>query len=149
MHLEFTKQTRENFTALIKQLTVQQVNTIPEGYKNNIIWNYGHNIITQQLLCYKLAGVAPRVSKEYIELFKKDTVPTRTIEKVEIESLIEWSTSFIESFETDLTQLDFSNFTSYTTSFNVTLHSVEEAVAFNSIHEGLHFGYAMAQRKWV
>ena len=41
------------------------------------------------------------------------------------------------------------NYNSYTTSYNVTLNSIEEAIKFNNVHEGLHFGYAMAMKKLV
>ncbi|MFT7612776.1 MAG: hypothetical protein ACI9J3_001742, partial [Parvicellaceae bacterium] len=38
-------------------------------------------------------------------------------------------------------------FTEYTTSYNITLKTVEEAIAFSNMHEALHLGYAMAIKK--
>ena len=40
----------------------------------------------------------------------------------------------------------FKNYTSYTTSLNVTLTSVEEALSFNAFHEGIHLGYILAMK---
>jgi hypothetical protein len=34
---------------------LDQLNTIPEGFNNNLIWNIGHIIVSQQLLVYKLS----------------------------------------------------------------------------------------------
>lgn len=144
IYLNYTKQTRRNFIALIRSLSLKQLNTVPTGFKNNIIWNFGHSIVTQQILCYKLAGISPRISYEHIELFKKGTVAYGNLEQVDVSSLIELAEDLLESFESDLAQLDFSNFTAYTTSYNVSLSTIDEAIEFNAIHEGLHYGYALA-----
>ena len=39
-----------------KLLTTEQLNKIPEGYNNNIIWNLAHLIYAQQSICYVGAG---------------------------------------------------------------------------------------------
>jgi len=149
MNLSYTIQTRKNFRDLVKSLTLEQLNHIPEGYNNNIIWNFGHTLVTHQLLCYTFSGIAPRVSHELIEMFKKGTAPVGKLEQVDVNNLLELADSLLESFASDLESLDFSNYTSYTTSFKVTLSSIEEATAFNAIHEGVHFGYALALKKLV
>ena len=43
----------------------------------------------------------------------------------------------------------FQNFSEYPTSYNFTLNSVEDAIQFNNVHEGLHFGYIMAIKKAI
>ena len=42
--------TRNNLIQLIDSLTTEQLNKIQEGFSNNIIWNFVHNIVTKQLL---------------------------------------------------------------------------------------------------
>jgi len=37
--------------------TLEQLNKIPEGFSNNLIWNIGHIIVTQQVLIYKLSNL--------------------------------------------------------------------------------------------
>ncbi|MDB9932132.1 hypothetical protein OAD28_05360 [Flavobacteriales bacterium] len=51
--------------------------------------------------------------------------------------------------EEDLNTEMFKEFKEYTTSYNVTLSNIDDAVKFNNVHEGLHLGYAMALRKMV
>jgi hypothetical protein len=43
----------------------------------------------------------------------------------------------------------FVNFTPYTTSAKVTLSGINEAIAFNLYHEGLHYGSVLALKKLV
>jgi hypothetical protein len=57
--------------------------------------------------------------------------------------------STVDLLEEDYKNGIFKQFKTYTTGYNATLSNVEEAIMFNNIHEGLHFGYAMALRKLV
>jgi hypothetical protein len=43
----------------------------------------------------------------------------------------------------------FKNFTEYTTSVNVTLTSIEDAIDFNLYHEGVHLGVILQLLKFV
>ena len=60
--------TRKNLLNSIKDLSIDELTKIPNGFNNNIIWNAGHNLATQQLLVYKLSGQSPvipwRINRE-------------------------------------------------------------------------------------
>lgn len=142
-------ETRKNFIRLIDSLTTEQLNKIPESFSNNIIWNFAHVIVTQQLLCYKLASKEMYINDEIVNEFRKGATPTKLVSETEIEAFKKMALDFISKIENDLKTKDFTNYSSYTTSFNVTLNSIEEAVKFNNVHEGLHLGYAMAMKKLV
>ena len=150
-NIELLKITRGNFLKLMENLTDVQLNKIPEGYNNNLIWNYGHTVISQQLLCYKLAGATTRVSESLIELYRIRTAPDGNASVDDIQRLkslaiqtCDWT---LEDYNSG--KLTENPFTEYTTSYNTTLKTVEDAIAFNNIHEGLHLGYAMAMKKLV
>ena len=142
-------QTRNNFITLINNLTEKELNAIPTGFKNNIIWNFGHIVVVQQLLCYKNSGLEISISQELIEKYKKGTSPQGFVSQSEIEELINISKHNMEKFLSDIKSKDFSKYKEYPTSYSVILKSIEDAIKFNSLHEGLHFGYAMALRKLV
>jgi len=38
-------------------------------------------------------------------------------------------------------------FQPYATSYGIQLNTIEEAIRFNNIHEGMHLGYILAQRR--
>jgi hypothetical protein len=48
-----------------------QLNTIPEGYSNNLIWNIAH-IVVQQMLVYKLSGLPMMISDEMVKYKKRN-----------------------------------------------------------------------------
>jgi hypothetical protein len=141
------KQTRFNILKLYEKHEKRGF-IIPNGFKNNLYWNLSHCIATQQILCYKLSGKPMHVNDDFIENYKKGTVPTdKTITLEEIlntkELLIETNRQLVEDYNLGF----FSNFKSYSTSYGINLYSIEDAIQFNTIHEGLHLGYMMAMVK--
>ncbi len=120
---------------------------IPYGYNNNIYWNIAHCMATQQLLHYYLSDNPFRIDEYWIENYKKGTLPKLKVSDEEIEDLkfllSETSKVLVRDYDHDL----FEDYTSYTTSFGLDLKNIENAITFNNIHEGLHLGYAMAQKR--
>ena len=41
----------------------------------------------------------------------------------------------------------FAEYKTYSTSFGLELRNIENAIIYNNIHEGIHLGHVMAQRK--
>lgn len=147
--IEYLRITRENVLNLIEGLSIDQLNKIPEGFKNNIIWNVGHNLITQQLLHYRLGGAQPIVSDELIDKYRKGSFPEHYVKEEEITYIKELFLPSVDQLEKDYSNKVFSDYTEYTTSYGANLKSIEDAVTFNTIHEGLHLGVIMALKKLV
>ena len=141
--------TRNNQLDLLNGLELKQVNSISEGFNNNIIWNIAHNVVVQQLLIYRLSGLDVRISDEMIEKYKKGSQPDLTIDEEELNLIKDLLIKTVDWLEEDYEKGLFKSYKEYSTSYNITLSSTEEAIAFNNTHEGLHFGYAMALRKLV
>ena len=55
-HLNLLKATRSNIAKLVEGLSIEQLNHIPEGFNNNLAWNIGHILVTQELLIYRLSN---------------------------------------------------------------------------------------------
>jgi hypothetical protein len=66
---------RALFLKIIDGLTLEQVNAIPKGHRNSIAWNLAHLVVTQQLLCYKLSGIALCGSRRYDSAFSEGNSP--------------------------------------------------------------------------
>lgn len=142
--------TLKNRKILYKFLTNtprEQLLNIPEGFRNNIWWNIAHVVVTQQLLVYKFSGLPMRVSDELVDKFKKGTVPDGTATDEEIDEITGFLFSTIEWTQEDYEKGNFKSFSEYTTSVDITLSSVEDAIAFNAFHEGIHLGSILALLK--
>ena len=148
-HFHKLKVGRKLLLKSIKGLSDEQLNTIPDGFSNNIIWNVGHVLVTQQLLVYALSGNTPRISKEQIEFFRKGTKPDQIISASEIKSILEDIEKTVDEMETDYGNGLFKTYKEYPTSYGITLKTAEEAIQFNNIHEALHLGYILAMKKLI
>ncbi|MCI4650885.1 DinB family protein [Phaeodactylibacter sp.] len=147
MNLSTTRQTRANFIRLLSGMSLEAVNHIPEGFNNNLIWNFGHIIATQQLLTYSLSGLNPKVEDEVLAAFRKGTKPEKVHTTAELEGLKKLAVTTLDQFEADFEAGLFQTFESYPTSYGVELTNIEEAASFNALHEALHLGYAMALKR--
>ena len=142
-------ESRKVFRQLIDGLSIEEINIVPAGFNNNIIWNFGHVIVSQQLLCYKLSGLPLKIEESYLLKYAKGTKPEIFFDTIELEFLKKQATFLIDELVRDLDQGLFKNFTTYVTSFNVTLLNVDDAVKFLTMHEGMHLGYAMAIKRLI
>jgi hypothetical protein len=148
--LDVQQKTRGFLKNYLETLTLEELNTIPKGYNNNIIWNIGHIIVTEQLLVYKLSGLPMLVSEELISKYMKGTKPETNATQENVNEIKELLFSTIQRTETDYNNGKFTNFQEYVLSTTGnTLTKVEEAISFNLFHEGIHFGYIMALVKAV
>lgn len=132
---------------LVKDLSVETLNTVPDGFNNNIIWNMCHLVSAQQGICYVRAGVDPVVSEQYILPYRPGTKPTHTIVESEIEVIKGLMLSTIQQLQDDYDREIFSNYTTWSTRYGVELKNIDEAIEFLAFHEGLHFGYVMAMKR--
>jgi len=133
-------QNRRNLHAILTKTTREKLLKIPEGFNNNVYWNIAHTVITQQLLIYKFSELQMRVPNNLVAKFKKGTTPDGTAPEEEImviaDFLISTAEWFIEDYDSGL----FQTYNACTTSARVTIKDVDDAIAFNLFHEGLHIG---------
>lgn len=146
---EILKTSRELVLKTIDGLSLEQLHTIPAGFKNNIAWNIAHLVVTQQLLLYKLSGLDCLVPDDLIADFKKGTLPTRTFSEEEFEEVKELFLGLPETLAEDYEAGIFETFEEYPTSTGFVLSSFEKAVSFNNFHEGMHLGIIMSLKKVV
>ena len=146
---EILKKSRALILKLIEGFTLEQLNKIPEGFGNNIVWNVAHLLVTQQLLCYKLSGLSLHVSDEMAAKYMKGTKPNGDVTQAEFDEIKELFISLPIQFEKDYIANAFKVYEDYTTSVNVILSDIESANSFNNFHEGIHLGVILALRKLV
>lgn len=147
--IEIAIQTRRNFVQLMKGMTIEELNSIPVGFNNNILWNFGHIVVSQQKLCYTLAGATPRIAAEYITSYQKGSKPMSFIEREELLYLEEQAFSLLTDLYEDLETGLFKSFTTTRLHYGLELKSVTDAVNYFPNHDALHLGFATALKKAV
>ena len=140
---------RKLYLKLLENYTLEQLNKIPEGFSNNLVWNLGHIIVAQQGLVYRLSGLPMYVSDEMRDTYKSGTKPTGTTTQDEVDKLKELLFSLMEKTKEDYAAEKFVTYTDYTTGTGFHLASTQEAIEFNNYHEGVHFGFMLNIRKFV
>ncbi len=138
---------RRNMLLATAPLSLDQLNLIPTGFNNSVAWNMGHVLATQQVLLYGLSGLPTRVEGHWVERFRKGTRPDQPVSPQELDQLIDLLDQSVAWAKEDFERGVFTEFRPYTTSFGVQLTNIDEAVAYNNLHEGLHLGYVMAMKR--
>jgi hypothetical protein len=153
MEAEFkiTRVSRQLYNSFFEKYTLEQLNKVPQGFSNNIIWNIGHIVVAQQMLVYLASGKQPMISAELIELYKRGTRPEKDVTQAEADEIKNLLFTTIEKTEQDYKEGLFTGiaYPERKTEFGFVLSSIDDAIAFNNYHEGVHLGVIMGLRKFV
>ena len=141
--------TRKFILSICEPLTEEQLNTTPNGFNNNIIWNLGHLIAAQQGICYIRSGLNPVVDESITEYFKSGSKPNKIFNNNEIESIKKTFTASLEQLKNDIEKNLFVNYEPLQTRYGVTISNITEAIQFLPFHEGLHAGTINAMKRLV
>ena len=146
---ELNRTLRKLIAPFLEELSLDQLNTIPEGFTNNLFWNIAHVVVTQQLLVYKLSGLPMLISDELVDKYKKGSKPEQAASQEDVDQIKSLLFDTIDQTQADYGSGVFTQFTEYPTSSGFVLKSVQDAMAYNNFHEGLHLGIIMSMKKIV
>ncbi len=147
--IELIRYVRHSIIDLTDKLSVEQWNEIPDRMKNNLVWNVGHMVFTQQMLCYALGGLQPTIDMAFFGQFAPDTSPGSIVNHDDIARI---KSTFSEAFEqlaTDATAGRLESYKSWSLPSGISIDSFEDAMITNVIHEGRHFGVVISLAKQV
>ncbi|MBO6515634.1 MAG: DinB family protein [Bacteroidia bacterium] len=144
--IDVLRQTRNNIRRATENLSLDALNTIPPGFNNNILWNIGHVVVTQQALMYRPCGMPMHVKDEIFESFRKGSEATSYNQET-LDYIWDHFDSLVDQLDSDYTGKRFGEYKPYQTSYGLALNNLEDAMVFNNAHEALHLGYIMAQKR--
>lgn len=148
--LELFRATRNNTINVLKGLSLDQINEIPDGFTGNIAWHIGHMVSTHKGLVYQLNSAPSGLEKDFIVKYKKGSLPKDPMSQEEFEFITEQLLNQIDELEEDLQKDDFfGKNIPYATSYNYDLNSFEECLKFSNLHQALHLGYIMALKRSI
>ena len=151
MHQTFTitKTSRKALSHFLNTIPIAQLNKIPEGFNNNIIWNIAHIVVVQQMLAYKLSGLPMLISDDMVTKYMRGTKPENDLTQSEIDEIQSLLFETINKTEVDYNDGIFQNFQEFTSLSGFTMRNIEDALAFNYFHEAVHTGMIMSILKFV
>ena len=147
---KYIRRNREIFLQLVNSLSIEQLNKIPEGFNNNIAWNFGHIVVSTQLLCYVRPKIDENKEIAFRTKYAKGSKPGDFITQEEINTLKELLVSTINAIEEDLKNNVFKKIAPYSTAtYGYEMTTIEEILTCTLAHDSMHYGYALAQTKLV
>lgn len=151
MHQTFdiTRTSRKVLATFLEKHSLEELNKIPDGFNNNLIWNIGHIIVVQQMIIYKLSGLPMMVSDEMVEKYKKGTKPETDAAQAEVDEMQSLLFETINQTKADYNSKVFKTYQEFTTMVGFTIKNAEDAMSFNYYHEALHLGMMMSIRKFL
>lgn len=144
---KITTVTRANILACIEDLSLEQINFVPNNFNNTIGWQVAHLVVTQQLLHYKLSGNPMLVDDDLVENFRKGSSGKYLLTYEQWHEVLKLLKSLPIRLKADYNCGKLSNYSSYETSYNLTLETIENAIEFSNIHDSMHYGAIMAMKK--
>ncbi len=143
------RKTRTHVVELVKDLSSEKLNIIPHGFNNNIIWNIGHLVASQQSICYIKAGLPPALPEELFKKYAPGTRPEHFFESDEEDEIKKLLFSSLDTLERDYQQNIFEDFAPWTTRLGLHLKDIDDAIIYLHFHEGLHTGMITSMKKLV
>lgn len=147
--IDIIQKPRLQVLQIIEGLTLEQLNYIPAGFNNNIIWNLGHMVAAQQGICYVRSGLPLQIDESFFLTYKPGTKPERLYTAEDLSQIKELFSSTLVQLEADLQTDVFKNYTPVVTRYGFEMTNINDAVSFLPFHEGLHIGTVVAMKKLV
>lgn len=137
---EIMRASRNRLLRIIETVNYQTLFEIPVGFKNNIIWQIGHCITSQQRHVYMRSGLPMHISKEFMESFKIGSSPSSwemTPDTEEVKSLL---IETVSRLERDLESGLFVNYDPFELPIGFQVKNHLEALQAANYHEAEHSG---------
>lgn len=141
---------RSKMLRLLEELSIEQLNKIPAGLNNNIIWHIGHILVSTEILCYWRTNIDADYVIPLAEKYKNGTKPEAFIAKEEIETIKNNLLSSLQKIEAAYQQNKFQKITPYATqTFGVMMEDIETVFQYCSLHDTLHLGNITIIKKLI
>ena len=140
---------QQNLIKLLDSLDIEQINKIPDGFNNNLVWNFAHIVASLQMLCYARPGLPLRLDESFVYSFKIGTRPEKFISKEEYNQFKLLADKGLDQLKEDYRNGFFKDFKPYVTGAGVAMQDIDFAITYVCLHNGIHLGAANALKRMV
>lgn len=142
---EILRASRTRLFNLIETTSYDILFRIPEGFNNNIIWQIGHCITSQQRHMYMRSGLPMYISKDFMESFKIGSSPATWKITPDVNVVKHLLIDTVNRLESDLESSLFVNYEPFELpiGFQVKNHfqALQAAIYHEAEHSGMIFTY--------
>jgi hypothetical protein len=137
---EILRASRIRLSQLIEKSTSEILFKIPEGFNNNIIWQIGHCITSQQRHIYMRSGLPMYISKEFEESFKIGSSPDSWKVTPDVDEVKHLLIDTVNHLESDLESGIFVNYEPLELPIGFQVKNHVQALQATNYHEAEHRG---------
>jgi hypothetical protein len=141
---EILRKTRQFLLNHVSELTTSQLNEVPEGFNNNIIWNLAHMAASLQNVCYLRNELPIKMDEALFQAYKPGTKPADLVDGNKVEQIKFLLLESVDTLREDYENKLFQNFKPWKNRYGVSHQTMEDSINFLVFHDGLHVGYIMA-----
>lgn len=141
---------RGKIAAQLEGFSAAQLNEIPKGLNNNLIWQLGHLVVSTELLAYLRSQAMPEKVVPLAEKYRMGTKPESFVSEAEISELKARFFTSIDQLEADYRAGLLAAAQPFATmTFGITANNIEEILQMCFWHDTLHWGNINVIRKLV
>jgi len=143
----YVMQNRRYIVSVIRHMTTEQLNLVPRGFSNSIIWNIGHMTASLLEMFYLMTGHGITVEEKYHTGFRIGTHPFW----VDQDEVIKIKHLYLES----VGQLDQDYYSGFFEEYEASVRMDQSMLSLTDLsnhflfHEGLHFNNIMTLRRII
>lgn len=149
--VEILRASRLRLSQLIDTVNHELLFTIPENFNNNIIWQIGHCITSQQRHMYMRSGLPMHISQEFMETFKIGTSPRSWIIRPDVQEVKHALLFTVEQLREDLKSGVFVRYKPFSLPIGIHisnhLQALQAAIFHEAEHSGIIFSYLKLLQK--
>jgi hypothetical protein len=140
---------QQNFITMLDSLSLEQINKVPQGFNNNLVWNFAHVVVSLQGICYGRQGLKLQLDENFVNMYKGGTKPEKAVDAEQYATIKIYALEGLNKLRADYKAGVFAAFKPFTTMSGFTVSTAEYAIKYVAYHHAIHTGYAMAIKKLV
>ena len=137
---EILRASRARLFQLIETSNQELLFKIPEGFNNNIIWQIGHCITSQQRHMYMRSGLPMYITNEFMESFKIGSSPATWKTTPDVNEVKQLLIETVDHLESDLESRLFVRYEPFELPIGFQVKNHVQALQAANYHEAEHSG---------
>ncbi|WP_175987517.1 DinB family protein [Bacillus sp. Marseille-Q1617] len=137
---------RQYVVGILEDVSEEEAERIPDGFKNNIRWNLGHIYLDQFLWIAAVTKDKTHVPENYNSWFGFGTSPADFTEETpplqELKDLLKEQPAFIKEMYGDKLEFEYPP-------TEMGMHTIEQVLTRTIFHEGMHLQAILDLKKYL